>query len=234
MHPRNARLIQVGAAVFWVASILLLVALVLYPAVLNFARDPELAGQAGDSSGVSLASLVLIAALIANMFGAFGLYAYLWHGDLEGAGFVALILISIGNALLLPVAGIYAFVAPHAIEFAARGDTTAAALLTASLSGLAQIVGGVGFVALTVGSMIIGIIAWRTRTLPRWGAVAYFAGFLLLLFLLGLPLAGFVALPSITWTLAGLLIGVGGVSIAVSIYVQAGKILSRSAFSART
>lgn len=144
--------------------------------------------------------------------GLLGVYTFLQRSDIEGRAFQGLILSWIGIGLLLPtVLGTEAF-GLRAIGQAAvqQRNTDLLAIANSIRFGPQRIVFFPGLLMLGVGAVLIGVAVWKSGTLPRWGGV-----------LLALGLALFFPLfPRAIRIVDGLLIGVGGAWIAVSILIS--------------
>ncbi len=141
--------------------------------------------------------------------GLLGLSTSLQGSNGERLAFRGLILSWIGVGLIVPtVLGTEAF-ALRAIGQAAvlQKNTDLLAIATAVRFGPQRLLFFPGLIALAVGAVLIGLAVWKSGTLPRWSGVLYAIGLALF----------FPLFPQAIRIVDGLLIGVGGVGIALSI-----------------
>jgi len=145
--------------------------------------------------------------------GLFGLYTSLRGGPVENRALQGLVLSWLGVGLFLPIFGSEAF-ALRAIGKAALDQNNVDLLMLAHSTRMGPQFGFLvsGLSLLAIGAILTGVAVWKSATLPRWSGVLLAVGLALFL-----PL-----LPQLVRVVDGLLIGVGGVWIALSMLRQTG------------
>jgi hypothetical protein len=154
--------------------------------------------------------------VVSHMLGALGfiflplgllaLYSCLREGPGGRLGWQGLNLIWLGVGLFLPILGSEAF-ALRAIGNSALDQNNMGQLMLANSIRMgpqfAFLVSGLSLLA--VGAILIGIAVWRSAIFSRWGGI-----------LLGIGLAFFFPLlPQVVRVIDGLIIGVGGIWLAL-------------------
>jgi len=141
--------------------------------------------------------------------GLFGLYSFLQGSNVEREASQGLILCWIGIGLILPtVLGTEAFglrAIGHAVV--QQKNTDLLAIANAIRFGPQRIFFFLGLLWLALGAVLIAVAVWKSDTLPRWSGVPLAIGLALF----------FPLLPQVVRVVDGLLIGVGGIWIALSI-----------------
>ncbi len=207
------RKFRLGAVSLAISALLLAV----FPLVRPFAdRSPnplEVANAFASPSWV-LAHVLGGLGFILLPVGLFGLYTFLQGSTAERRASQGLILSWIGVGLILPtVLGTEAF-GLRAIGLAAvqQKNTDLLAIANAVRFGPQRILFFPGLLLLALGAVLIAVAVWQSGTVPRWSGV---------LFAIGLALF-FPLFPQVIRVLDGLLIGVGGTWVALSILLYKG------------
>jgi hypothetical protein len=202
------RKFRLGAVSLAISALLL----ALFPLVRPFAdrsRNPLEVVEAFASSSWVLAHILGGLGFVLLPVGLFGLYTFLQGSDVERRASQGLILSWIGIGLILPtVLGTEAF-GLRAIGQAAvqQKNTDLLAIANAVRFGPQRIFFFLGLLLLALGAVLIAVAVWKSDAVPRWSGV---------LFAIGLALF-FPLFPQVIRVVDGLLIGVGGTWIALSI-----------------
>ncbi len=202
------RKFRVGAVILAISALLL----AAFPLVRPFAdmslNPLEVADTFASPSWV-LAHILAGLGFILLPVGLFGLYTFLQGSNGERRAAQGLILSWIGIGLILPtVLGTEAF-ALRAIGQAAvqQKNTDLLAIADSVRFGPQRIFFFPGLLALAVGAALIAVAVWKSGALPRWSGI---------LFAIGLGLF-FPLFPQAIRIVDGLLIGIGGTWVALSI-----------------
>jgi hypothetical protein len=148
--------------------------------------------------------------------GLFGLYTLLQGSNVERRASQGLILSWIGTGLILPtVLGTEAFGLRAIGQAAVQQKNTDLLVIANSVRfGPQRIFFFPGLLMLAVGAVLIAVAVWKSGTLPRWSGI---------LFAIGLALF-FPLFPQGVRIVDGLLIGVGGIWVALSMLLNKGEI----------
>jgi hypothetical protein len=148
---------------------------VLLPGVfINPSIDPE--GFARASSSIGAGNMLGIVALVLWLVGIQALYSFLAEMSVGRWALAALISSFAGIGLFLPLAGILAFAAPVAGRIYLNGDKNAIGFITDPISisnPSALLFGGMSVLLFIAGSLIFGLVIWRSQTLPKWAGIVY-------------------------------------------------------------
>lgn len=202
------RKFRLGAVSLAISALLL----ALFPLVRPFAdrsRNPLEVVDAFASSSWVLAHILGGLGFVLLPVGLFGLYTFLQGSDVERRASQGLILSWIGIGLILPtVLGTEAF-GLRAIGQAAvqQRNTDLLAIANAVRFGPQRIFFFLGLLLLALGAVLNAVAVWKSGAVPRWSGI---------LFAIGLALF-FPLFPQVVRVVDGLLIGVGGTWIALSI-----------------
>jgi hypothetical protein len=141
---------------------------------LHPATNPEGFAGAFGSAVYEVGALMLVVGLAVSIFGVFALFAYLGAGPARRWAMAALVPSVLGTVLILPVFGVQAFALP-ALARAYSGGQQGALRLVGAIAGGPLLAGwAVAAGALyVVGSALLAVAVWRSRSLPRWSAVPY-------------------------------------------------------------
>ncbi len=206
--------IRLGAVSLAVSALLL----ALFPLVRPFGdRSPNPIEVAETFASTSWVVSHFLGALgfILLPIGLFGLYTYLRDSPVDGRAFQGLILCWLGVGLFLPIFGTEAF-ALRVIGSEAVNQKNADLIVLANSIRMgpqrfAFLIPSL--VLLAIGAILVAVAVWKSGTLPRWGGI---------LFAIGLALF-FPLLPQIVRVVDGLLTGVGGIWVALSILLHKGQ-----------
>ncbi len=202
------RKFRLGAGSLAISALLL----AMFPLVRPFAdrsRNPLEVVDAFASSSWVLAHILGGLGFVLLPVGLFGLYTFLQGSQVERRASQGLILSWIGIGLILPtVLGTEAF-GLRAIGQAAvqQKNTDLLAIANAVRFGPQRIFFFLGLLLLALGAVLIAVAVWKSGAVPRWSGI---------LFAIGLALF-FPLFPQVIRVVDGLLIGVGGTWIALSI-----------------
>jgi hypothetical protein len=120
----------------------------------------------------------------------------------------AVVLSTLGIALVLPMFGIETYALPAIGQIYLDGHAGIAPIVTLIYRGLGTAVMLVGLLLLAIGALTLAAVIWRRGTWAGWAAVMWAVGLAA-----WLPL-----LPRPVRVVDGLLIGVGGISLAWSLW----------------
>lgn len=138
------------------------------------------------------------------------LYAHLAVEDDAPRLFRATVASMAGVALVLPMFGVETFALPAIGRTYLDGQPGIAPIVTLIYRGLGTAVMLVGLLLLAGGALTFAIVIWRRGTLPRWGALSWAIGLAAWLPLLPRPIR----------VVDGLLIGIGGLWLASTMWQQ--------------
>lgn len=147
--------------------------------------------------------------------GLFAMFTFLRGSHVERRAAQGLLVSWVGVGLMLPtVLGTEPF-ALRAIGQAAiqRGNTDLLAIAMSIRAGPQARFFFPGLLLLAIGAILLAVAVWNSGTLPRWSGVVYAIGLALF----------FPLFPRAVRIVDGLLIGIGGVSIAVAILMRSNE-----------
>jgi len=207
--------IRMGALALGLSAVLL----AAFPLVRPFFRldvfAPEAtlatASPAVTSGAWLIAHLVGMGGFILLLGAIPALYAHLAAEDDAPRLFRATIASMAGVALVLPMFGVETFALPAIGWTYLDGQPGIAPIVTLIYRGLGTGVMLIGLLLLAVGALTFAIVIWRRGTLPKWGALTWAVGLAA-----WLPL-----LPRPVRVVDGLLIGIGGVWLAATMWRRA-------------
>src|SRR5215471_21559553 len=179
-----------------------------------FPMDPRQPAEtlAGASSIVVSTSwlaahLLCTLAFILLLYGLIILREALAPTSMERRAFWAMVFSLAGTALILPMLGVETYVLPILGKLYLAGHTDITPAIGMIYLGPAVVVFLLGLLLLAVGALTFAVAIWRSAVLPRWAGV---------LFAIGLAL-WFPPFPRVIRVIDGLMIGLGGVWLAVSL-----------------
>jgi hypothetical protein len=212
MQTLNSTRIRLGAAALGISALLF----AAFPLVRPFFPIPDVnspanltvATQALASSAWVIAHFIAMMALVLLLFGVLTLYAYLTNTRVERRAFLAMIFGLAGIALNMPTLGVETYTLPVIGKTYLEGQTDVISIVFALYSGPDNLVLLLGLLLLAIGAIVFAISIWQSGVLPKWAGV---------ILAIGLAL-WFPLFPQITRIIDGLLIGVGGIWLAWSIW----------------
>src|SRR6185295_5165763 len=116
----------------------------------------------------------------------------------------ALLLCSLGVALILPTLGVELYAMPAIGRIYLAGNVSIAPAVSLIYIGGATLVMLLGLLLLAIGAIVLAVAVARSRALPRWAGIVYAIGLA----------AWCPLLPPIVRVVDGLLIGIGGIALA--------------------
>jgi len=211
MQTQNSSHVRLGALALGISAFLF----AAFPLVRPFFPNPDVSSpasftvafQALASSAWVVSHLIAIIAFALLPFGLLALFARL----AERRTLWAMVLSVVGIALLLSVAGTETYALPVIGKLYLEGKTEVAPMVDLIRRGPAGAVLFLGLLLLAIGTIWLAIFIWRSDVLPKWAGVA---------FAIGLAL-WFPLFPQMIRIADGLLIGVGGLWLAWSIWQKA-------------
>jgi hypothetical protein len=117
-----------------------------------------------------------------------------------------------GSALVLPMFGVETFALPAIGRTYLAGHPGIAPIVTLTYRGPGTVVMLVGLLLLAIAALTFAIAAWRRGTQPRWATLTWAVGLAAWLPLLPRPIR----------VIDGLLIGIGGVRLALFMWRRTG------------
>lgn len=166
-----------------------------------------------------------MAAFVLLLYGVLALYTQLANSHVEPRAWWALMWSLAGIVLIMPMVGVEVHILPIIGKLYLNGQTGIAPAVRQIYLGPAIGVFLVGLVLLAIGAITFASAIWHSGTLPRWAGV---------IFAIGLAL-WFPPFPRMIRTLDGLLIGIGGIWLAWSLWrSHASRILDLCHFSCDT
>ncbi len=162
------------------------------------------------------AHMGLMVAFVLLVYGVLALYAHLAQSHLEPRAWRAVICSLAGIVLIMPMLGVEVHILPILGQLYLEGQTGIAPAVGQIYLGPAIGVFLVGLVLLAMGAILFAVSIWHSDALPRWAGV---------IFAMGLAL-WFPPFPRVIRTLDGLLIGIGGVWLAWSLWRRHNRRLS--------
>ena len=206
-HAGRIRLGAISLAI----SALLLAAFPLFRPFGDRSSNPAVVAETFTSASWLAAHILGALGFILLPVGLFGLYNYLRDSPVDRLTFHGLILSWFGVGLFLPIFGSEAFALRAIGNAAIHRNNTNLLILAHSIRTGPQF-GFVisGLLLLAIGAILIGVAVWKSSTLPKWGGVLLAIGLVFFL-----PL-----LPQVARVIDGLLTGVGGMWIALSMLLR--------------
>jgi hypothetical protein len=203
---------RLGALALGIAALLF----AAFPIVRPFFPDPDINSPASftittqvlSSAAWVIAHFIAMLAFVLLLFGLLTLYQCLTNSGVERRTLLAMILSLAGIALIMPTLGVETYTLPVIGKLYLEGKTDVVAVVDRIYSGPDMLVLIVGLLFLAVGSVVFAITIWQSGILPKWAGV---------IFAIGLAL-WFPLFPQIIRIIDGLLIGIGSVWLAWSIW----------------
>ena len=157
-----------------IAGLLGVVSILPSGVFVNPSTDPDAFARFADS--IALGNLIGIVALVFLLIGAWALYSILEKGSASKSPEYGLLLTLAGVGLQLPFAGIFAFAAPVAGRLYLAGDTNMVKVISDATSisnPVAFAFGATSAWLFAIGSILLGLALWRSRSLPKWTGPLY-------------------------------------------------------------
>ena len=176
MNKRDVFRIRCGAAALFASGLLTAVGLYLRgPNLVDITTDTQRIIEVASSSQHILAQAFLMPNLIIQIFGFWGLYAFLANTSVDRPAFWGAVLCIAANALFLPFAGIVAFIAPPVADLYLQGNTEVIQIYHQGLySAFARPFLAGSALLILVGALFFAVAIWRSDRLPKWAGVLFF------------------------------------------------------------
>lgn len=210
-HLKPSR-IRMGAVALGISALLLSAFPLIRP---FFPLDPTSPGEtlaaaspAITSTSWVVAHLLCTLAFIMLLYGLLVLYAHLADGHAEPRALRGFVLSVAGIALILPMLGVETYVLPIIGKLYLAGETGIAPAVRWLYNGPAMIPFLLGLLLLACGAVFFAMTMWQHKGSPRGAGI---------LFAIGLTL-WFPPFPRIIRIVDGLLIGIGGIWLAWSLW----------------
>jgi hypothetical protein len=213
-HPGRIRL---GALVLGLSAFLLM----LFPLIRPFfpldvfapERTLAVASPAFASLAWVISHFLAMLGFVLLQGGMFALYAFHADAEAEPRAFRGLVWGLAGVALVLPAFGVEAYTMPIIGKLYLAGASGLAPVIPLTYQGPMTVVLLLGLLFLTVGAFNVAFAIRRSGELPVWAGFVFAIGLALWLPLLPKPIR----------ILDGLLIGLGGIPLAWSMWRRAGS-----------
>ena len=218
LYPATASLfvhrIRLGAAALAISSCFILLAQGIRPSLLNVQTNPSDLASALTSNVYLVAQILFLLAFPLFSTSAISIYKLLSYSRDHRPAFAAMVLSVIGVGLSMPALGINAVVMPLIGKIYLGGEAGALSLYLAIHSFPQLLILKFGGYLLVLGIAIFSWVIWRNESLSSWGAILFLLGWIL--FVVSndhLSTAGSLSI--------GLLIALGGITLARAIWIQA-------------
>lgn len=189
--------------------------------------DTKGAAEASTSFAGLASGFLYLLALVGLILGLVSLYGSLAGGPSGGPALAGLVLSVVSIGLLLAAFGAAILAGAVASDVYLSGDTGASDVIDKLSGGTFGRAILMTFIAASViglaGASAFGVAIWRSGTLPKWSAILYALGFVLL-----------VASVPIVTHVGGILLAIGGVWIARTIGREGEGAVRRSSVASMT
>ena len=217
LYPATASLfvnrIRLGALALGISSSLILLAQWMQPALINSDSDPTEFARALASQEYLFAQLLLFVAFPFLSTAAISMYKLLSYSRDHRPAFWAMVLSVIGVGLSMPALGIQTVILPVIGRLYLEGNRGVLEIYFALQTPPWSVILQVGRYLLLFGSAIFCWVIWRNRSFPKWAAAVFLTGWVF--FAVSAPTS------KIGLIFAGILIVVGGMELARSLWLQA-------------
>jgi hypothetical protein len=211
LDPGRMRL---GAVALGLAALLLAVFPLIRPFFPLDPTSPEqtlvVASGAIASARWLVAHSIAMAAFVLLLPGILALYAHLADADREASAFRAMVFSLAGIVLIMPMLGVETHILPIIGRLYLAGRTDIAPIVGLIYLGPALGIFLLGLLLLAVGSICFAAVIRHTRLLPPWAGIIFAAGLTF----------WFPPFPRMVRVVDGVLIGVGGIWLAHSIWYR--------------
>ncbi|MDQ3005648.1 MAG: tetratricopeptide repeat protein [Chloroflexota bacterium] len=218
LYPATASLfvnrIRLGAAALAISSCLILLAQGIRPSLLNVQTNPSDLASALTSNVYLVAQILFLLAFPLFSTAAISIYKLLSYSRDHRPAFAAMVFSVIGVGLSMPALGINAVVLPLIGKIYLGGEASVLSLYLAMQNFPQLLILKLGGYLLLIGIAIFSWVIWRNESLSTRGAMLYLLGWIL--FVVSndhLSTAGSLSI--------GLLIALGGITLARAIWIQA-------------
>jgi hypothetical protein len=147
-------------------------------------------------------------AFVLLLYGVLTLYVHLANSRVAPRALRAMVLSLAGIALIMPMLGVETHILPIIGKLYLAGQTDLAPAVGLIYLGPALVVFLLGLLLLAIGAMSFAVAIWHSEILPGWAGV---------IFAIGLAL-WFPPFPRLIRMLDGLMLGIGGVWLAWSLW----------------
>ena len=217
LYPATASLfvnrIRLGATALMLSSTLVLFAELIQPPISNAIQFPSNFAQALGSTNYLIAQILLLLAFPFFSTAAISIYKLLSYTHDHRPAFWAMVLSVIGVGLSMPLLGINAIVQPLIARLYLAGELKTLRLYTAMQQMPWSLILHFGNYVFLLGIAIFSWVILRNQNFPKWATVLFLAGWVMFVI---------SAAPSqLYMSLTGLLIFIGGVTLAYSAWTQA-------------
>jgi hypothetical protein len=218
LYPATASLfvnrLRLGALALGISSILVLLGQILKPFPLGVQTTPSDFARALTSKEYLIAQILFLLAFPLFSTAAISIYKLLSYSRDHRPAFWAMVFSVIGVGLSMSSIGINAVVLPLIGRLYLDGETDALNIYYALQDYPRSLILQFGGYLLAIGIIIFSWVIWRNENLSRWGAAFYLGGWIL--FVVSNDQVSKPGLLSI-----GLLIALGGITLARDIWIQA-------------
>src|SRR6266511_101287 len=204
--------VRFGAFALGLSALLLTAFPVVRP---FFPLDPRLPDQTLTVASPAITSapwvvshLIAMLAFVLLLYGMLTVYARLPNGNVEPRALRAMVLSLAGITLIMPMLGVETHILPIIGTLHLEGKTDIAPAVGLIYHGPALAVFLLALLLLAIGVIYLAVAIWHSDVLPRWAGV---------IFTIGLAL-WFPPFPRMIRMVDGLLIGIGGVWLAWSLW----------------
>ena len=213
MQTSYSARIRTGAVVLGISALLF----VAFPLVRPFFAEPDMnspeslaiAAKGYTAFAWSAAHLMSMIGFVLLIFGIMTVYAHLSKSKAERRAFQAMILSLSGIGLLLPALGVELYTLPMIGRLYLDGKTDVFNLVGAiRMEPVSTLMFLVGLLLLAIGSIVLAVAISQSDVLPTWAGIVFAIGLVLFL-----PL-----FPQIIRIVDGLLVGIGGMGLAWSMW----------------
>jgi len=186
-----------------------------------FPLDPRLPDQTLTVASPAITSapwvvshLIAMLAFVLLLYGILTVYARLPNGNVEPRALRAMVLSLAGITLIMPMLGVETHILPIIGTLHLEGKTDIAPAVGLIYHGPALAVFLLALLLLAIGVIYLAVAIWHSDVLPRWAGV---------IFTIGLAL-WFPPFPRMIRMVDGLLIGIGGVWLAWSLWQKTPRV----------
>ena len=218
LYPATASLfvhrIRLGAAALVISSCFILLAQSIQPSLVEAQRNPFDLSRALTSNAYLIAQILFLLAFPLFSTAAISIYKLLSYSRDHRPAFAAMVFSVIGVGLSMPALGINAVVLPLIGKIYLNGEKGGLSLYLALQDFPQLLILKLGGYLLLIGIAIFSWVIWRNEGLSRRGAMLFLLGWIL--FVVSndhLSAAGSLSI--------GLLIALGGITLARAIWIQA-------------
>ncbi len=210
--------VRFGAFALGLSALLLTAFPVVRP---FFPLDPRLPDQTLTVASPAITSapwvvshLIAMLAFVLLLYGMLTVYARLPNGNVEPRALRAMVLSLAGITLIMPMLGVETHILPIIGTLHLEGKTDIAPAVGLIYHGPALAVFLLALLLLAIGVIYLAVAIWHSDVLPRWAGV---------IFTIGLAL-WFPPFPRMIRMVDGLLIGIGGVWLAWSLWQKTPRV----------